>query len=222
MTRKELDALNERYANATALERVKLLFEDRPVEDILVTSSFGITSVYALYLVNQVKPGHPVHFIDTKYHFPETIAFRKQLAELLDLNVVDVRPKRILNQWTSKYKAWEQNADLCCQINKVEPLAELKKHYKVWVSGVRADQSQFRQKKDLFEWDGSILKFYPMLDVTEEEVRTFAYVRDLPKHPLLEQGYLSIGCSHCTKPGKGREGRWQGMEKTECGLHSKN
>ena len=210
---------NARFAGLTPRQRMEEFYRFFADKKILVTSSFGTSSVYLLYLISKVNPNQVIHFLDTTYHFDETQQYREQLIKLYNLNIKVLKPKRILNQWTTKYKAWEHNADLCCQTNKVEALEEIKKGYDMWITGLRRDQSDIRQKQDIFEQDGQIIKFNPVLDVSHDEVRAFAYVYELPDHPLLSKGYESVGCTHCTVKGKGREGRWSGLEKTECGLH---
>jgi phosphoadenosine phosphosulfate reductase len=108
---------------------------------------------------------------------------------------------------------------MCCSINKVEPLEGLKKLYSVWVSGLMEWQTNHRSSLDIFEQRNDILKFYPLLDISRKERDNFIKDHHLPFHPLISKGYYSIGCTHCTLPGKGREGRWNNNPKTECGLH---
>ena len=123
------------------------------------------------------------------------------------------------HEFTSKDETWRKNPDFCCSINKVKPLDLIKNHYKIWVSGLMKWQSDHRATLDIFELRGDILKFYPLLDVTKEERDAFIKEHQLPFHPLVEKGYNSIGCKHCTVPGEDRSGRWNNNPKTECGLH---
>ena len=101
----------------------------------------------------------------------------------------------------------------------MEPLEKIKESYKVWVSGLMRWQSDNRSTLDVFEERNGMIKFYPLLDVTQDERENFIKDHHLPFHPLISKGYFSIGCKHCTVPGKGREGRWNNSPKTECGLH---
>lgn len=217
---KDLTLLNQKYQNLSPIERMKQLFLDFEANDILLTSSFGTSSVYLLYLIHKVQPQHKVFFLDTTYHFDETLAYREQLRNMYQLNIHDIVPDKTNNDFTRKESLWLSNADLCCDINKVKPLEALKKKHKVWITGVRKDQSDTRAKKKIFEHDGEIIKFYPIIDVHHDMVRAFSVANHLPEHPLVKFGYESVGCRHCTLPGSGREGRWSGSVKTECGLHS--
>ncbi|MCS4198098.1 phosphoadenylyl-sulfate reductase (thioredoxin) [Salinibacter ruber] len=114
---------------------------------------------------------------------------------------------------------------MCCYLNKVEPLEDAMVEYDAWVSGIRRDQTENRAGTPVLQReDDGTLKVCPMVEWTSRDVWTYIDEHDLPKHPLLEEGYLSIGCAPCTQaPGEGdgeRDGRWTGSDKTECGLHT--
>ena len=215
----DLAALTARYATCDFTERVKRLFADFPAEEILVTSSFGTTSAMLLHLVQRARPGHPVYFLDTGYHFAETQAYRQQLTEQLGLNVITVRPEAQAHAQTASERLWEQQADACCSVNKVAPLQPIKAQHTIWLSGLMAFQNENRKDKQPFEQQGNLLKVYPLLDVSPEHIHLYRTVYGLPLHPLEGKGYGSVGCTHCTQPGKGRLGRWAGSTKNECGLH---
>ena len=215
----EIASLNQKFASLGATERLKALFEEIDEKDVLVTSSFGSTSVILLHMLSKLKPGFPVYFIDTGYHFDETIAYRKQLEEQFNLQVLDVRAEERKHRFTKNNETWRLNHDLCCSINKVDPVNELKSKYKVWVSGLLRFQNANRQKMEVFEQKQDIIKFHPILDMRQEEVALYMQIYDLPVHPLVQQGYDSIGCTHCTAKGSGRTGRWMNSSKVECGLH---
>ena len=211
--------LNQRYQSLSFQERLEQLFEDYPQEQVLVTSSFGTTSMVLLHLLSKVRPGHPVHFIDTSYHFPETLAYRDTLVKELGLKVVEVRAEKKKNRFTRENQTWRFNQDLCCFINKVEPLDKIKGNYRIWVSGLLGFQNIHRKKLNLFEPKDELLKFHPLIDMTKEDLNLYRQLFELPTHGLLHKGYDSVGCTHCTKIGSGRRGRWIEMDKTECGLH---
>jgi len=215
---KLIEKLNEKYAKLTPIERLRELFNDFDKEKVLVTSSFGTSSVYLLSLLSQVNKNQKVHFIDTQYLFKETIEYKDQLAKLLGLEIISVLPNSIDHEFTLRNETWKTDPDFCCMINKVNPLNKIKPNFEVWVSGVMAFQSNFRRNMKIFEQNG-MLKFNPILDVTEEEVREFIRKNKLPEHPLVKRGFGSVGCTHCTVKGEGRNGRWAGTGKTECGLH---
>ncbi|HXH17998.1 MAG TPA: phosphoadenylyl-sulfate reductase [Chitinophagales bacterium] len=215
---KLIEKLNEKYATLTPIERLRELFNDFDKEKVLVTSSFGTSSVFLLSLLSRVNKNQKVHFIDTQYLFRETIEYKDRLAKLLGLEITSVLPNAIDHEFTLRNETWKTDPDFCCMINKVNPLNKIKHNFDVWVSGVMAFQSYFRRNMKIFEHNG-MLKFNPILDVTEEEVREFIRKNKLPEHPLVKQGFGSVGCTHCTVKGEGRNGRWVGTGKTECGLH---
>lgn len=215
-----LNILAEQYRLLSPLERIRQFYKDFRQKDVLVTSSFGTSSAILLHHIAQVNPTQDIHYIDTRYLFQETHDYKNELAELLGLNIITVTPEDWKNEFTQKDKTWESDPDLCCTVNKVEPLESVKSQHKVWVSGLMAFQTPFRKNLEIFEKAGDIIKFYPLIDVQPYFTRGYFTKHNLPKHPLLEQGYASVGCTHCTAKGENRSGRWLNTKgKTECGLH---
>ena len=188
-------------------------------KDVLFTSSFGTTSAVLLHLVSRIKPNCPIYFIDTGYHFEETIAYKERMTRLLDLNVVELRPRPSDHAKTQNEQLWAQNPDKCCEINKVEPLEQIKGQYSVWMSGLIGFQDSDRDQLQIMDEQEDIIKFYPLIDWNSSLVEEYMTGHGLPEHPLKEEGYDSVGCTHCTVPGRGRNGRWSDSGKTECGLH---
>ena len=213
----DINQLNDKYKNFSPKERMTELFQD--FDSVLFTSSFGTTAAYLLHLVNEIKPSLPIYFLDTTYHFAETIHYKNQLTEQLKLNVVDILPEAWKNEFTKKDETWTKDQDLCCSINKVEPMDRIKVGHKIWISGLLGYQNKHRKSLPIFEQKDDIIKFYPIIDLSEQEMEQYFTKHQLPKHPLQSQGYESIGCAQCTVKGKGREGRWTNTSKTECGLH---
>lgn len=207
------------YKSLTPRKRLDLLFSQYEPEKILVTSSFGSTSVALLHLVNQVKPGHPIHFVDTTYHFDETKRYKDLLVDRFNLNVISLKAPVNRNKFTRENYTYLYNQDLCCFINKVDPVEQIKGEYDIWVSGLLAFQNANRRKLKIFEPKDDVVKFHPIIDMTKEELALYIHLYDLPLHPMIEQGYDSIGCEHCTVKGTGRTGRWINSAKNECGLH---
>jgi phosphoadenosine phosphosulfate reductase len=212
-----IEELNSRYSPLSPSERIRLLYAD--FADILLTSSFGTTAAYLLHLFSLERPGQAVYFLDTTYHFPETLAYREELAHLFGLHVISLQGDSWRNKFTGEDKTWERDPDLCCSINKVEPLEKIKPGFQVWVSGLMQGQNQHRDSLAIFEERQGILKFYPILDQDAETALTYMQAHNIPVHPLKEMGYASVGCTHCTVQGTTREGRWINKSKTECGLH---
>ncbi len=214
-----ISELNAKYNALTIEERLTQLYRDFSPEQVMLTSSFAATSALLLHIFSRLAPEQKVFFIDTGYHFSQTLEYKQKLTDLYQLKVVDIRAETWKHDFTSKDKTWQSDPDFCCSVNKVEPLYEIKKDYDIWVSGLMRWQSSHRASLDIFEERSGIIKFYPLLDVSKEERE--AYIKDhgLPFHPLVAQGYSSIGCRHCTEPGEDRGGRWNNSPKTECGLH---
>lgn len=211
--------LNESYAKLGFEERLHQLYRDFDPAKVMVTSSFAATSAYFLHIVSRIRPEQVIHFIDTGYHFPETVEYRKYLSELFKLKVEGVRAEDWKHQFTQTEQTYLKDPDFCCSINKVEPLEAIKPNFHVWVSSLMHWQTDHRQGLPIFEIRRGMIKFNPMIDVTREERDAYIREHDLPFHPLVAKGYASIGCTHCTVPGDGRAGRWLGKPKTECGLH---
>lgn len=211
--------LNAAYAPLSFDQRIRRLYEDFDPAKVLVTSSFAATSAYFLHIISRIRPEQVIHFIDTGYHFPQTLEYRQYLIDLFGLKVQDVRAEDWKHQFTLSEQTWQRDPDFCCSINKIEPLDSIKPNFEVWVSSLMRWQTDHRSSLEVFEWRRGILKFNPMIDVTRAERDAYIGEHQLPFHPLVAEGYSSIGCTHCTVKGEGRSGRWEGKPKTECGLH---
>ncbi len=215
----ETESLNLLYNKLKPEERLGLLYQDFPNNQVLMTSSFGTTSVYLLHLISRINKNQKVYFINTNYHFQETLNYKNQLQDLLGIEIVDLHPDKLHNKFTTENQTWKENPDLCCSVNKVLPLNSLKEKHQVWISGLIGQQNDFRNGRSIFEQTKEILKFHPIIDVSLDEVNKHIAKYNLPRNPLLSKGYGSVGCMHCTSKGEGRTGRWKTSTKTECGLH---
>lgn len=216
---KSSSELNKIFNLLSVEDRLKTLYQFFEEDEVLITSSFGTNAVLMLHLISRIRPNQKIYFIDTTYHFPETLAYKEQIIKEFGLNVVSIGAYKEGSDFTTKNKTWENNPDLCCSINKVSPLDAVKAKHKLWVSGVIGYQTPFRKHLNVFEEQEGMIKFHPLIDWTQEEVEAYFDLYNLPEHPLKTKGYGSVGCTHCTAKGAGREGRWQGKGKTECGLH---
>ena len=214
-----LELLNDRFESLGFEDRIRQLYRYFDESEILFTSSFGTKSAFLLYLISKIRPSQKVHFINTGFHFPETLAYRDALVKRFKLKVVEVRPDPIDHKMTEEGTWWKEHSNMCCNWNKVRPLEPIKARHKIWISGLMANQTNFRSDLRVFEQQGDIIKFHPIIDISEGDLLYWKSFFKLPSHPLEALGYDSIGCSHCTTVGRGREGRWKGKEKTECGLH---
>jgi phosphoadenosine phosphosulfate reductase len=216
----DLESLSPRERLAWAL--------DTWGDELLFTSSFGAGSGVLLHLWSELAPRRPVVFLDTGFLFPETLAYKDDLARRLGLRVEVVRPALSASDFTRAHgdDIQKRDADFCCKKNKVEPLEPYERAAKAWISGLRRDQGPSR--KDLpivLEQKNGPTKIHPIATMTRDEVRGYMLAHDLPEHPLRARRYLSIGCAPCTAPvddgADERAGRWAFSDKTECGLHGR-
>lgn len=194
---------------------------------LFTTSSFQTHSIVLLHILSKIDPSIPVFFINTGYHFPETMQFRDEVATKFGLNLQNAYspvPRSMQKDAQGNFY-YTSDPDYCCHMNKVEPLEPILHEYDVWINGVRADQSAVRKE---FKLEQSAkfgaIRFHPMLDWDKRMIYQYLKEHQLPRHPLEQFGYSSIGCEPCTrKPDlewEERQGRWFGMNKTECGLNT--
>jgi len=194
---------------------------------LFTTSSFQSHSVVLLHILSQIDKTIPVYFINTGYLFPETITYRDQITELFGLNTKNIystTPKNLQKDNQGRF-LFTSDPDYCCHINKVEPLEPIMAEYDVWINGVRADQSAVRKNFNVEEKaPHSVIRFHPMLDWNNIQIQKYLFQNNIPRHPLEEKGYLSVGCEPCTRKFSTdlseREVRWYGLNKTECGLNT--
>ncbi len=180
------------------------------------------------HLVAQVLPGVDVLFLDTGFHFGETLRTRDRVAAALPVSVVDVRPRQSVQQQADDYGPGLHDRDpgLCCFLRKVEPLARALEPYAGWVTGVRRDEAPTRAGTAVVAWDEAhdLLKVNPLAHWTVQDVEAYQVQHELVRNPLVAQGFPSIGCEPCTRrvaPGDDpRSGRWAGRDKVECGIHA--
>lgn len=193
-----------------------------------VTSSFQAEDVVVLHLVRQIKRTIPVLFLETGYHFPETLEYRDRISAEWDLNLVNVEPEITVADQEAQFGILNQTApDRCCGLRKVEPLFRALGSYTTWVTGLRREQSKTRANLQPHEFftlpTGHILaKLSPLAEWTTRDVWQYAQQNEIPLLPLYEKGYTSIGCAPCTSlpfdSNDARSGRWSGR-KVECGIH---
>lgn len=197
-------------------------------KQLFTTSSFQTHSLVLLHLLSRLDPDIPVFFLNTGYHFPDTIRFRDQVAEQLGLrNVRDLKPSvpKHLQKGSDGNLLFTTDPDYCCHLNKTQPMESVLREYDIWINGVRRDQSRARKQMKREEpTPQGAWRFHPMLDWTSKMVHDYRREHQLPEHPMAAQGYLSIGCAPCTRKMdpemSEREARWYGLQKSECGLHT--
>ena len=192
---------------------------------LAVVSSFGTESAALLKITADVDPAIPVVFLDTGWLFEETLAYRDTLTSLLGLtDVRTIHPlPDSLDREDKDRDLWFSDPDRCCYLRKVEPLARALEPFGAWINGRKRFQGGDRASIPVVEADGARLKFNPLANVSQEDLKALYATMNLPPHPLVASGFTSIGCMPCTSrtlPGEdARAGRWRDRGKTECGIH---
>ncbi|MEV5349466.1 phosphoadenylyl-sulfate reductase [Streptomyces achromogenes] len=227
-TAEELKALAERAGreleDASALEILQWAV-DTFGDGFCVTSS--MEDAVVAHLASRVRKGVDVVFLDTGYHFPETIGTRDAVEAVMDVNVITLTPRRTVAEQDAEYgpKLHDRDPDLCCKLRKVKPLEEGLANYRAWATGLRRDESPTRANTPVVGWDEKRqkVKVSPIARWTQDDVDAYIAEHGVLANPLLMDGYASIGCAPCTRrvlEGEDtRAGRWAGRAKTECGLH---
>ncbi|HEX4710016.1 phosphoadenylyl-sulfate reductase [Phenylobacterium sp.] len=216
-----LDAELRHAHPRTVLEAAVETFGDK----LALVSSFGAESAVLLHLASKVKRDIPVLFLDTGMLFGQTLDYRRQLAAKLGLtDVRDLRPAyQDLATADPQAKLWQTDTDACCHVRKVLPLDRALAEFDGWVTGRKRFHGGARLVLPVVEQADLQLKFNPLANWTKADLDAYAAEYDLPAHPLVAQGFPSIGCWPCTHPVEEgedvRAGRWAGSEKTECGIH---
>jgi phosphoadenosine phosphosulfate reductase len=192
-----------------------------------LVSAFGAESVVLLHMAAQIDRALPVIFLDTGRHFPETLAYRDQLVDRLGLQ--DIRtayPDASLLRGHDRHgRLSADDPDFCCEIRKTLPLADELEGFAAWITGRKRFQGGLRRTLDALELESETgrFKLNPLATWDADRIETYRVAHDLPGHPLLAQGYRSIGCAACSRPtapdAPARAGRWFGIDKTECGIH---
>ncbi|MES9510880.1 phosphoadenylyl-sulfate reductase [Streptomyces sp. NPDC000609] len=190
-----------------------------------VTSS--MEDAVVAHLASRVFPGVDVVFLDTGYHFPETIGTRDAVEAVMDVDVITLTPRQTVAEQDAEYgpKLHDRDPDLCCKLRKVQPLQEGLTGYTAWATGLRRDESPTRANTPVVGWDAKRqkVKVSPIARWTQDDVDTYVAEHGVLTNPLLMDGYASVGCAPCTRrvlEGEDvRAGRWAGRGKTECGLH---
>ena len=216
-----LDAELRHAHPRTVLEAAVETFGDK----LALVSSFGAESAVLLHLVAKVKPDIPVLFLDTGMLFGQTLDYRRQLAARLGLtDVRDLRPHyQDLATADPEAKLWQTDTDACCHVRKVLPLDRALDGFDGWVTGRKRFHGGDRLRLPVVEAADGKIKFNPLANWAKADLDAYASEHDLPAHPLVAQGFPSIGCWPCTHPVEDgqdvRAGRWAGSDKTECGIH---
>jgi phosphoadenosine phosphosulfate reductase len=196
---------------------------DRFHPRLSVACSFQKEASVIMDMLLRIEPEARFFTLDTGVLFEETYATRRALEERYGIEV-EVYSGISLEEQARRHgdALWERDPDACCAIRKVSPLEEALSGVDAWIAGVRRDQSPYRAATEKLHWDEKhgLWKVNPLADWSERDVWDYLARHDVPYNPLHDRGYASIGCTHCTKPGDGRDGRWAGHDKIDCGMHA--
>lgn len=226
LTKKQITQLSDEF-ETKAPQEILTWAIDEFWPQIAMSSSFQTQSMPLLHMATRIRRDLLIFFLDTGYHFWETLIFRERIASEWKLNVLDqyrdLRWDLFVRQHTHTLPVEDPN--LCCFLHKVQPMQRALKELKAWVSGIRRDQTPKRANASILELqDDGLLKINPLLNWKKADVVDYIREHNLPPHPLLGKGYRSIGCAPCTLAvglrDDERAGRWVGRGKTECGLHT--
>jgi phosphoadenosine phosphosulfate reductase len=212
----ELAAVSRELESKPATSAIEWAW-DRFGPEVVLAASFQ--DCVLISLAAQVAPGIEVAFLDTGYHFAETLWYVEQVRARFDVNLSVIKPEVPLDD------RWLTDPDACCKARKVEPLARALAGKAAWMSGLRRDEAPSRANSPIVSYDvgRGLVKVNPIATWTDHDVSGYVHDHELPVHPLADRGYASIGCWPCTRPVEegesARAGRWSGTDKTECGLH---
>lgn len=219
--------LNALYRGASPNEIMRAAIEEFG-DGLAAVSSFGAEAAITLHMLSELKPSLPVLFLETGMHFAQTLQYRDELIEKLGLTGVrNIAPDPTdLARLDPRNDLWRTSTDACCDFRKVRPLdMVLRPEFGAWITGRKRMHGGARLRLPVFEYDAANDKYKvnPLASFTQDDVDGYFREHDLPPHPLVADGYRSIGCWPCTQPSEdsadARSGRWAGQEKTECGIH---
>jgi phosphoadenosine phosphosulfate reductase len=229
----DLSALNERFEAVHPREIVRWALLESGLPRIALASAFQAEGTCVMHMATLIRPDVPILFLETGFHFTETLEFKQALTERLGLNVVDLVGEHTVESQAATFgpRLYERDSDRCCQINKVEPMLDALRGLDAWVTAFRRDSSPTRADApilDQYELEPGrwIVKVNPVATWTRRDAWAYLKEHDLPHNPLYDLGYASIGCAPCTRlrfPGEPeRAGRWAGLSKWECGIQERS
>ena len=224
----DTEKLNKQFADMQAQDIIEFCLKKIFFKKISYVCSFGAESAVMLDLISKINNGVPIIFLNTLKLFDETLSYKNILLKKFNLkNVIELYPnKSDVEKYDSNENLWSENPDLCCELRKVKPLNISLKGFDAWFSGRKSYHGQSRSLNKYIEIQDDKYIISPLLKWKNEDIKSYFQKKNIEKHPLVQKGYLSIGCQNCTvktsKKNDVRSGRWSGLEKTECGIFKKN
>lgn len=227
-TPEQLAEWSQRLEDKTPQEILQWAVDEFQPHLTMACSFGGPSGMVLLDMISRIDPTVEIFYIDTDFLFPETYATRDKAIERYGMQPVGYKSKLTPEEQAGQYgdQLWIKDPDLCCELRKVEPNAQALEGKRAWISGIRRDQGETRGQAPIVQWDEKfgLVKVLPLVSWLEADVWGYIVKNDVPYNPLHDQSYPSIGCTYCTKPVKPgddpRSGRWQGIDKTECGIHT--
>ena len=221
----KIKALNSKFANGEPISILEHSILNLFKNKIVYVCSFGTESAIILHLISKISKDIPILILNTHFLFEETIKYKDDLLKLLGLrNCHEVFPDdKLLKKFDSDNDLWKTEVDKCCNLRKVLPLEKSLTNFEAWISGRKTYHLAERKNLKAFEIINKKIVVNPLFKSSKDFVENYFLLNELPKHPLVAKGYLSIGCKHCTIKTNNikdlREGRWSDKTKTECGIH---
>ena len=222
-----IEAAGRLLEDAPPEETLRWAFEEF-LDEVTIATGFGPEGVALIDIALRINPRADIFFLDTSFHFPETYELRRQLEDRYQIEIrafqTDISPEQQELEFGAAL--WSTDPDLCCRLRKLEPLKDALRGRDAWVTAIRRDQTLERSSSRVVEWDHQwqLVKINPLVRWSKQQVWDYIAKHNLPYNPLHDQGYPSIGCTHCTQPvllgGPERAGRWAGRAKRECGMHA--
>ena len=224
----DLTKISEEMDEQTPQQTLRWAVEEFFPELTMACSFGGPSGLVLVDMIAQIEPRVEIFYLDTDFLFPETHETRNRIIERYGVQPVVYKSELTPEDQASRYgdELWLSNPDLCCQLRKVEPNRRALAGKRAWIAGIRRDQTVTRSGTPVVQWDEKfgLVKVNPLVHWTEADVWAYIVKHDVPYNPLHDDNYPSLGCTYCTKavqPGDDlRSGRWQGIDKIECGIHT--
>ena len=222
---------NERFEQADPRDIVRWAIDEAGLDRVAVASAFQAEGTCVIHMATRIRPDIPILFLETGFHFLETLGFKDAMRDRFGLNVVELRGEHTPESQAAEHgdRLYERDPNLCCDINKVRPFTQALHEQDLWMTGLRRDSSPSRAATPIVEQyelepGKTLVKVNPVANWSRRDTWGYLKEHDLPHHPLYDLGYAQIGCAPCTRlafPGEDeRESRWDGSQKVECGIHA--
>ena len=225
LTNKEFFNIKSKFQGMSSFQILSISINNLFKNECTYVCSFGAESAILLHMISKIDKTLPILFLNTKKLFKETIKYKNDLISFFKLkNIVELQPdQQEIEMLDPEGKLWQKDVNKCCTLRKVKPLNLNLKNFTAWFSGRKAYHSNIRSKNEIIEIQEDKYIISPLLNLDRKSITNYLNDYDIPVHPLVNEGFFSIGCTHCTKKtenlGNIRSGRWNNLTKTECGIH---